>query len=1306
MDKIDYKHNLFLSWTGADSKLKNQIREYFEKHGAKTEDCYDSARDCNSGHFRDECLNALRVSKVYLLLLTDSLFVNSRERISEALNEFNTALDEEAKRNINIVVLCTSASFRQFNPHLDGVDSSDVRLSYYNGLGGRSLIYADPDDNGQVSEEILDSIYRAVTKFISARDSGKPELSQAKRYDVEYIAPAFDNAFYGRADELQKVENAFANGAQIVVLHGTGGIGKTRLANRFAQISDSKHIPDYIQTVHIGEITTPVADCIKLIASKTVFSNAFNSELGRFYSEEDKINAKITSLKNLPEYSLLVVDNLNNLTESALYNLLNLKCRLLITTRANVEVDEPSQISTFSVENLVREDAKKLFEDKSGRQVTDAQFDSVWKLACKHTMTLCIMAGILRSRRKLSVDGLIEMLSNSMGQVEVEINFKHNDESAYKTLLGHLETLFNVSDLTEEERKILCNMSILSDGTMELDQIVEYLDLPNDNSVYRLKSKGWLDSREAEEEELFTVHQIIAQLMQEIFKPTEQTVGGMIKYLCDVYDSSKNTMLYNSAKEMEEKLFHAIVIFARYGKKLCMPLWDRFCDIFHRIGDTNELEEKRGLLVPLLDDVREKGTVELYCDVSNLEINPEGVAKFEEQLAVYTIDKNNYKRILQALSMIGKHLRPEDLPSIYRLMGVLVKVAMAQNDDLAVLVCLQSTSKDFVSVNEIKKYIKRRRSEGGEAGVLLATEVYAKIIFGYGDILHFWNVNQELAEIPNAEDKLTEFYDKNPVLMQLIELAQTKFPEIPESDSMSFFFKTLSNLVMVNDNGEWSGDEEDIGIHFNVDMLFDMMRNFLNLQQKNGLTLMSTEQMANNFVHLMGRIPYQLQSKIVDYVMTPVTPVEQMTLEDSSNASIACTLGAWLVSNSESKNEQMKEIIYEKSIQMLRLQEKNHSRNHYKVIDELVRHANLCITIGRYREGLSALKECFDRTKAHFDACGEGTKRLYDISYRVLSLGVAQAQDLYDVQWFKTVFATAMKIATEKQKIELLLAYIPTYNKIFGASLRARRFEEIDYAQKLYRQLFELTMDVNCQAVADNAMGLTNLVWDTFLTVYRLTHKTPLDEKYYLDFFRRMQSCSNSNATIANKIMELFYVWLLHGEDNVWQCFDLCLKHKFTSGAIFASATVAVTKRCLQIAESDVKKFINAIAGEFKSQSAYHSFCEAVEPITDRIQQAIQRICLFYNIGLQGIGRLVDAIGTNKPGLIVSAINGVEDELKRVLDRWDNVVAKGASSNNGKTRADKQETSSERESVATSARRLIFFANFFESIVADFLHVK
>ena len=107
----EYKYDVFLSFTGADREKKDAIKGRLAELGLSY---YDSDLYCK-GQFRQDFIEALDQSRVYLLILSDNLRndpnITGGGTFSEVRRECATACELEARGQLNIVTLCLSEFF-------------------------------------------------------------------------------------------------------------------------------------------------------------------------------------------------------------------------------------------------------------------------------------------------------------------------------------------------------------------------------------------------------------------------------------------------------------------------------------------------------------------------------------------------------------------------------------------------------------------------------------------------------------------------------------------------------------------------------------------------------------------------------------------------------------------------------------------------------------------------------------------------------------------------------------------------------------------------------------------------------------------------------------------------------------------------------------------------------------------------------------------------------------------------------------------------------------------------------------------
>jgi predicted ATPase len=167
-------------------------------------------------------------------------------------------------------------------------------------------------------------------------------------------SPAEPTRFFGRAKELEAIEQAFASGARLVVLVGAGGLGKTRLARRY--VADAI-APGPAWLCDLGEARTLDGLC-------AVVGRVLHVPLGeQLDGAVDRLGRALRALGP----ARVVLDELDHLVPIAEQSLASWlatapEARFLATSRERLHV--PGCV-TIDVEPLGRDDAIDLFFDRA-----------------------------------------------------------------------------------------------------------------------------------------------------------------------------------------------------------------------------------------------------------------------------------------------------------------------------------------------------------------------------------------------------------------------------------------------------------------------------------------------------------------------------------------------------------------------------------------------------------------------------------------------------------------------------------------------------------------------------------------------------------------------------------------------------------------------------------------------------------------------------------------------------------------------------------------------------------------------------
>ena len=948
MRNIDeYEYDLFISWTGKDRALKNAVKEYFRNKYGDQFKIYDSDVDCK-GNFRENFGKALLKSKVYLVILSDHL--RRTEHITEVTRECDMACDLEANGELNIVVLCVSDYFRQ--PCKDCNDK--LGWYFYTAFSAHSQIFGEYVD-GTLSDNTYEKLDKDVIEFIREREAGQPAIPQKPHYDVKFSRLPRDDAFKGRGEQLGEIFEAFQSGARIVVLSGIGGIGKTKLAEEFAREAEKANLFRCLQIVHVRELTQE-RSALKILVSEVTYENSFYCDISKL-NQNDQYRCKLNALKQLPEYALLVFDNFNAANPYALKEILDsLKCRVLVTTRADLREEEfEKDVKLVTVPRIPYEIARDIFKDTSKREVPEERFKVLYDMIDGHTITLCIIGKILCAHPELSFEELINGITdieNLPQSVEFEHNAGFGGINDDDTIFGHLRKLFNLSDLSEECKNILGNISLISDGRISFNDIRSAMRLITDNSLNTLVKNGWLEQyTDGNGQRSLYLHPVISQLAFNLIKPDQKSAGGIIEYLCGLYDGMRDNLLYSNAHIMEDKLFYCIYRLSITDANLNTALWERFAELSHLLGEIDNLQKKRDILTRHLGDSADVKKVTSHYDMIAIEQNPIDFALIEKYIDNLQYNAEDYKWVLRSLSVALKHvgMHPDYKKLIKGTIGKAIAVAEDKRDDLGITVLgVDYLFADPKEASEnLKKYLKLRRSEKANNGYLVYIKAILNGVKAYGGIEKY--LMQSFALINNAEafaskSNLSYIIDmlRHPVIAHRNNSVYKSIVNLPSDDPFSFYFEAIMGLTI------------SIIYHEKVDAqgLFNMAVELYRLYYENGMTLAPLQDSVAYIISLIKSLPEEMQGELKKISSIFYNP-QDITIGEMSQLQVACLI------NSEFNDDQA----IRQSELLLNIVKKWHASNYNAIVEAIIRHGNVYVTFKRDKEALKLFLEAYSILK-------------------------------------------------------------------------------------------------------------------------------------------------------------------------------------------------------------------------------------------------------------------------------------------------------------------------------------------------------
>ena len=871
----EYKYDIYLSFTGADRELKNDICQRL--HDSGFNDVYDSDAYCK-GQFRQDYMEALMSSKVFLMILSDNLrndpAITSHGTLSEVRKELSLACELEAMNKLNIVILCMSEFFKYQSGFRNVSDT--IGWLFYTHTRGFSYVNGAIEEDGLLKDQAYHSIETRARSFIEMRDAGTPIISQAQKLDISKEKIVATELFVGRKREIDTVIEAYREGKQAVVLSGIGGMGKSRLALEIASICSKEFYFNCPQIVQIGEQNSSLGGLYTVANNTSYVAEVYDSLA--YLSEHDKYMRKVKALTDLPENVLLVVDNFNGINTQQLNEILGkLKCRILITTRAHFDVNGETT-KYLNVDKIDAEDARALFSRLCGFDVDTDSFEQIYNKTNGHTITLCIFAKMVKEHG-ISIEDLEKKMDDFDKMEEVVDQGGH-----YDTIFGHLNGLFKVSDFKGLSLDILRSMSILYNGTITVADLVRVLELKNRNEINELVRTGWLEQINGTEPSLY-LHPIIASMVQKALKPSEENVPQMIYYIKDLVSEQKENMTYRSLDALCQMLHYAINVLATSSGNLCYTLWEEYVVLNRILGNSPTSQARTAELCQRLENESDINSVTMYSSTIIIEENPTKLELLDDLIDKLEKNANDYKWVLRCLSISFVHVCgiKDFAPKLEKIIIKAFNSAMIAQDNFSITYMLAylpmlSHGERKKMLKKIEAYIKTVAEENrdGDYYYLKLIHLYFKTFMSKKNCSsdNFMDiVTQNLAKLAT---NTRVFMIVHPFLVRKMIKITDEFDKLDKSDPVNVMFSILLNM----------GDAILESVGFDIMELLKCVVMMYERQMEKGVTLISADQMVKNTLRTLGGFTSKAISNGISQLTTEID-LENVTVNGLSRLQVA-----------------------------------------------------------------------------------------------------------------------------------------------------------------------------------------------------------------------------------------------------------------------------------------------------------------------------------------------------------------------------------------------------------------------------------
>lgn len=344
-----------------------------------------------------------------------------------------------------------------------------------------------------------DILLKKLDEAINLANPTKPFL--------QHSLPPKTAFFVGRDSDLSEIDNRLKQTDKLFIT-GMGGMGKSELCKQYAHLHKAEYDAVIFAVCNTDLESMILDDKVVPIANMQMASGEKASEY---------FKRKYPVLKSLcTKHVLLIVDNLNDMQDGRLNDILQLNCKILITTRCDVTDYNYEQFYLGAIEGATH--IRSLFDHWYPEELLSADdnaaVEQILTMYARHTLAIELIAKQMKASNikpqkmleKLTVGGL-----NCSGKERVV-----HGGAAKTNTYGHIRHLFDVSGLSDNQIYILANLSLIPISGINKEQFYDWCKLEDYDDINTLVEFGWV--QQDTDKNLISLHPVIADIMIDMLK--------------------------------------------------------------------------------------------------------------------------------------------------------------------------------------------------------------------------------------------------------------------------------------------------------------------------------------------------------------------------------------------------------------------------------------------------------------------------------------------------------------------------------------------------------------------------------------------------------------------------------------------------------------------------------------------------------------------------------------------------------------------------------------------------------------------
>ncbi len=415
-----------------------------------------------------------------------------------------------------------------------------------------------------------------------------------------------------------------------LLLNGMGGIGKTEICKKILRTN-----MDNFNNIAWINYTENI---------KKSFVEQFNFEILNIDENknvDDSFNEIMKYLYSLGTDMLLIIDNFDNINDNNIDDILKLPSYTLITSRLKLDT-----IETYDIELLSNKYCKELFFKYYKIKNDDNNLlDKIIELCGFHTLAIEVLAKtsyISRWDIKTIYDNLMKLGFNLNSVIKKGVTSNWSNNKEVLKLFDHIRKLFNLSNITDEEKKVLINMSVLPSIAINIDELLKLNDELEEDSIESLINKGWLKQEQFD----VIMHPIVKELINNDISHNFNIIEKLVFNI-----SNKLTMFQDKKNNQCKKKYiryASSILNYMYEKNIgYATLANNVATLYQEIGELQEALRYQQLDIAIKKKIK--------FNKNNMTISYNNLATIYNELGEYTKAIDTELKVIKAFKELNDY---------------------------------------------------------------------------------------------------------------------------------------------------------------------------------------------------------------------------------------------------------------------------------------------------------------------------------------------------------------------------------------------------------------------------------------------------------------------------------------------------------------------------------------------------------------------------------------------------------------------------------------------------------------------------